>query len=59
MLDSVDKTFLRVRAIDVYETPSVYHSNTTLYRRRGELGTEKCEKSAIRSKNFDNDCRAK
>ena len=57
MLDSVDKTLLLVKTIDFYETPSVYHSNTTLYGGGGKLGMEKCEKSAIRSSNFGNDCR--
>ena len=58
MLDSVDKMLLRVKSIEFYETPSVYHSNTTLYGGGGgELGIENCEKSAIRSNNFGNDCR--
>ena len=57
MLDSVDKMLLSVKTIEFYETPSVYHSNTTLYGGGGgELGIEKCEKSAIRSNNFGNDC---
>ena len=56
MLNSIDKTLLRVKPIDFYETPSVYDSNTTLYGGGGKLGIEKCEKSAIRSNNFGNDC---
>ena len=56
MLDFVDKTLLRVKTIEFYEMPSVYHSNTTLYGGGGKLGMEKCEKSAIRSNNFGNDC---
>ena len=56
MLDSVDKMLLRVKTIESYETPSVYQSNTTLYGGGGKLGMEKCEKSAIRSNNFGNDC---
>ena len=59
MLNSIDKKLLRVKAIDFYETPSVYDSNTTLYGGGGTLGIEKCEKSAIRSNNFGNDCRLK
>ena len=59
MLDSVDKMLLRVKTIEFYETPSVYHSNTTLYGGGGKLGMEKCEKSAIRSNNFGNDCSQK
>ena len=56
MLNSIDKALLRVKPIDFYETPSVYDSNTTLYGGGGKLGIEKCEKSAIRSNNFGNDC---
>ena len=52
MLDSMDKTLLRMKTIDFYETQSVYHSNLTLYGEGGKLGMEKCEKSGIRSKNF-------
>ena len=49
MLNSIDKTLLRVKPINFYETPSVYDSNTTLYGGGGKLGIEKCEKSALRS----------
>ena len=56
MFDSVDKMLLRVKTIEFYETPSVYHCSTTLYGGGGKLGIEKCEKSAIRSNNFGNDC---
>ena len=56
MLNSIDKTLLRVTPIDFYEKPSVYDSNTTLYGGGGKLGIEKCEKSAIRSNNYGNDC---
>ena len=56
MLDSVDKMLLRVKTIEFYETPSVYHCSTTLCGGGGKLGIEKCEKSAIRSNNFGNDC---
>ena len=56
MLDFVDKMSLHVKTIDFYEMPSVYHSNTTVYGGGGKLGMEKCEKSALRSNNFGNDC---
>ena len=56
MLDSVDKMLPSVNTIEFYEMPSVYHSNTTLYGGGGKLGMDKCEKSAIRSNNFGNDC---
>ena len=45
MLNSIDKTLLRIKPIDFYETPSVYNSNTTVYGGEGKLGIEKCEKS--------------
>ena len=57
MLDSVDDKLLRVKTVNFYETLSIYHSNITLYGGGGKLGMEKCEKSAIRSNNFGNDCR--
>ena len=57
MLESVDKMLLRVKTIEFYEMPSLYHSNTTLHGGGGKLGLEKCEKSAIRSNNFGNDCK--
>ena len=37
MLDSASRTLLRVKTIDFYETPSVYHSNTSLYGGGGKL----------------------
>ena len=56
MLDFVDKILLCVKTTELYETPGVYHSNTTLYGGGGKLGMEKCEKSASRSNNGGNDC---